>query len=233
MRLASPDVTHVLITGSKGSGKTELVRTILGSLVLNQKPRDLQLIVADPKGSAYDFLKQTPHLLGDIAATGEQALQQLRWLESELERREDLNVARPRLVVALDGLAELLAEGGREFKVHLTRLAQRGRRAGISLLLCSHKENALDLDVALKTNFPVRLIGKQTGNRQTNGGILAGRGDFILMAGGERVRFQAAYLHPQDSAAFSQALRETAGPGRAPRPNGAISRILRTAFARF
>ena len=207
IRLASPDVTHVLISGAKASGKTQVLRTILGSLALLQKPRELQFLVIGENASAFEFLATTPCLLGEIATTPERALQHLRWLESELERRENELVTQPRLVVAVDEWAELLTRGGREFQVHLTRLAQRGRGVGISLLVSTNKANASDLSAALRANFPVRLIGKHS---SANDGAdkLAGRGDFILAAGGERVRFQAAYLAPEDVARYQTYLRE-------------------------
>lgn len=201
IRLASPDVTHVLISGAKNSGKTEIVRTILASIVLYQKPREIQMLLMDPGGTEFEFLANGPHLLGDIATTPERGLQHVRWLENELDRRENERVARPRLVVVVDEIAEFLTHGGREFQVHLSRLARRGRTAGISLIVCTNKANASDLSASLRSSFPVRLIGKHSG---TNDGAdkLAGRGDFILMAGGERVRFQAAYLPPEDINAF-------------------------------
>lgn len=197
IRLASPDVTHVLISGTKASGKTEAVRTILASIALNQNARDIQFVLLDPKSSAFEFLANSPHLLGDIATTPERALQHLRWLENELERRETQNVQRPRLVVVVDDLSELLTHAGREFPVHLARLAQRGRGTGISLVVCTNKANAADLSPALRANFPVRLIGKHSGG--TDGAnVLRGRGDFILNAAGEHVRFQVAHLPPEN-----------------------------------
>lgn len=207
IRLASPDVTHVLISGVKASGKTEVVRTMLASIALYQKPRDIQFVLLDPKANAFEFLANSPHLLGDIATTPERALQHVRWLENEMERRQQENVARPRLVVVVDELGEMMMHAGREFQVHLARLAQRGRRTGISLLVCTNKANGSDLTAALRSNFPVRLIGKNAGS---NDGAerLAGRGDFILQAGGERVRFQAAYLADPDLAAFYALARE-------------------------
>lgn len=207
IRLASPDVTHVLISGAKASGKTQLLRTVLGSLALYQKPRELQFLVLAENASAYEFLTASPCMLGEIATTPEHALQHLRWLETELERRENELVTRPRLVVAIDEGSEFLTNGGREFQVHLTRLAQRGRGVGISLLVCTNKAQASDLPAELRANFPVRLIGKHS---SANDGAdkLAGRGDFILAAGGERVRFQAAYLAPQDATWFHAQLCE-------------------------
>lgn len=228
IRLASPDVTHVLISGAKHSGKTEVVRTLVASIVLFQKPREIQMLVMDPSAGAFEFLTGTPHLLGDIATTSERGLEHLRWLENELERRENERVARPRLVVVIDQIAELLTHGGREFQVHLARLAQRGRSAGISLIICTNKANASDLNASLRSNFPVRLVGKHSG---TNDGAdkLAGRGDFILMAGGERVRFQAAYFAAQDRDAFHAQLRANQPTGQTPASglSGLVNRLRR------
>lgn len=205
IRLASPDVTHVLISGARGGGKTQLVRTILGSLALYQKPREIQMLVLDPQANAFEFLTRAPHLLGEIATTSEQALQHMRWLENELERRLASRATTPRLVVAIDDLSEFIEQSGREFQVHLARLSQNGRRAGISLLVCTKQSNASDLSPTVRANFPIRLVGKQSG---TNGiEKLAGRGDFVLMAGGERVRFQSAYLAPEDIPAWDVQVR--------------------------
>ena len=201
IRLASPDVTHVLITGVKGSGKTEAVKAILASLVLYQNHREIQLLLIDPKATGFEFLTSSPHLLGDIATTPEACAQHMRWLESELERRENQDVSRPRLVVVVDELADLVMHGGREFQVHLARLAQRGRASGISLIVCNNKVNATDLNSGLRSHFPVRLAGKSASGNDGAERLLA-RGEFILMAGGERVRFQSAYLAPEDIPAF-------------------------------
>ncbi|MBI4675595.1 MAG: hypothetical protein HY741_28455 [Chloroflexi bacterium] len=195
IRLASPDVTHVLISGCKASGKTELVRTILASLVLFQRPRELQLFPIASRPHAYQFLETLPHLNGDIAATPEEALQRLRWLETEMERRASEGVARPRLIVVADGMSEMVKEGGREFQVHLTRLAQRGRAAGVSLIVAGRDGDNSALNGILKSYFPVRLAGRTA---QAARSSVPGRGEFVLYAGGERVLFQAAYLAPDD-----------------------------------
>jgi DNA segregation ATPase FtsK/SpoIIIE, S-DNA-T family len=228
IRLASPDVTHVLVSGTTGSGKTEALKTMLASLVLFQKPREIQLSLIDPKAATFQFLCDTPHLLGGLVTSTEGALSRMRWLESEMERRQNENVARPRLVVVVDELTDLLMQGGREMQVHLTRLAQRGRSAGISIIACTQKPSATVLGGALKANFPVRLVGKVTssddarvsaGTAGTGAEKLAGRGDFILVAGGERVRFQAAYLAPEELGEFRAQLQVSLS-GRQEKPSG-------------
>lgn len=230
IRLASPDVTHVLVSGSKASGRTEVMRTMLASLVLYQKPHEIQLLLIDPQAKAFQFLAHSPNLVGDVATTPERALQHLRWLENEMERREREMVALPRLVVVIDDLAELVESAGqsaREFQVHLARLAQYGRRTGISLIVATQKANASGTSPALRANFPVRLLGKGA-NDNDGSANLAGRGDFILMAGGERVRFQAAYLPPEDLPAFEALARANRAAKRGNQPGlGDLVRRLR------
>jgi S-DNA-T family DNA segregation ATPase FtsK/SpoIIIE len=50
LRLPSPDVAHVLIAGTTGSGKTALARGMAASLALLNPQRAMQLVLIDPKG---------------------------------------------------------------------------------------------------------------------------------------------------------------------------------------
>lgn len=215
IRLASPDVTHVLISGARHSGKTQLAATIAASLVLHQKPREIQIFVMTQQPQPFQFLAAAPHTQRVIAATNEQILQQLRRLEAEMERREQQQMARPRLVILADALTEWNAENEREYQVRLARLGQRGRAAGISLVICQGEETALHPQ--LKPYFPVRLAAvKQT------------KHTFDLYAGGERVRFQTALLATEELPAFHSQLEMNLHP----RPQAAAHRFG-TMWARF
>ncbi len=211
LRLSAPDVAHVLIAGTTGSGKTEAAKTILGSLVYFQKPRELQLIVVDPKGTSFKLLEHLPHLLCPIIKNIEDAIANLEWLVDEMQRREANEIARPRIVLAIDELADLLMQGGREVENNLTRLVQRGRSAGISVIACTQKPTSSAVGSLVKANFPVRLVGKVTsasealvasGVAGSGAEKLAGRGDFILISGGNKFRLQVAHLPSEDYGAF-------------------------------
>lgn len=69
-----------------------------------------------------------------MSASGEEAELRLRWLVQEMEERDRTGNSSPVLVVAVDELAVLLQTGGRGVDAMLTRLAQRGREAGIHLV---------------------------------------------------------------------------------------------------
>jgi S-DNA-T family DNA segregation ATPase FtsK/SpoIIIE len=209
LRLASPDVAHCLIAGTTGSGKTELARTLVASLVKHQPARDVQLALFDPKGHGFSMFAGVPHLLFPVISEVEEMAGRLGYLVAEMERRERQHAAtgmaalRPRIVVVIDELADVLQTSGLEVETLLTRLVQRGRSAGISVVACTQKPSARAVGTVLRANFPVRLVGRVTsadearvaaGIGGTGAEKLAGRGDFMLIAGGEVIRFQAAQM---------------------------------------
>lgn len=202
LRLSSPDVTHCLITGTTGSGKTELARTIIASLAMHQKPHNLLLALCDPRAQGFAPFAALPHLLFPVVQEADEMSARLSYLVDEIERREREKITRPRIVVVIDELADVLQIGGREVEVHLTRLAQQGRGAGLSLVACTQKPTASVVRSLLKENFPVRLVGRMANAedarvaariRGTNAEELAGHGDFLAIVGGEVIHFQAAY----------------------------------------
>jgi DNA segregation ATPase FtsK/SpoIIIE, S-DNA-T family len=216
LRLSSPDVAHVLIAGTTGSGKTALARTLLASLAMYNRQSDVQLILIDPKGRGFAPLARLPHVLNGVQDTPELAIASLRWLVHEMERRDREAISRPALVVAVDELADLIQTGGKEVEETLTRIAQRGREAGIHLVGCTQKPTANLIGSAMKANFPVRLVGSvnSTDEARYAAGIagsgaekLEGKGDFLLVAKGEVVRFQAAWLGTNDTEVIVTELR--------------------------
>lgn len=217
LRLPAPNVAHVLVVGTTGSGKTALARSLLVSLAMYNRQSQVQLLLIDPKGRGFGPLGRLPHTLGCVASTPAEATDRLRWLVEEMERRDRAGANRPALVVGIDELADLLMTGGAPVEGLLTRLSQRGREAGIHLVACTQKPTAEVLGGAMKANFPVRLVGAVASRDEaryasgiTDSGAekLEGKGDFLLIAKGESVRFQAAWLGPEDLDRVSMVLRE-------------------------
>jgi S-DNA-T family DNA segregation ATPase FtsK/SpoIIIE len=217
LRLTAPDVAHLLIAGTTGSGKTALARSLLTSLAMHNRQGEVQLILIDPKGRGFTPLAPLPHVLGDVASDTQAAVDRLRWLVQEMERRDRLHLSLPVLVVAVDELADLLQTGGAAVEATLTRLSQRGREAGIHLVACTQKPTAQLIGGAMKANFPVRLVGAvasreearyATGINDSNAEKLEGKGDFLLIAKSEVVRFQAAWLGKADLARVIDTLAE-------------------------
>jgi S-DNA-T family DNA segregation ATPase FtsK/SpoIIIE len=203
LRLPSPNVAHVLIAGTTGSGKTALARTIVTSLVLYNSQRSLQVVLIDPKGRGLMPFEGLPHLLVPVVTRLDEALPLLERLVAEMERRDAEGRCEPRLVVVLDELADLVQVGGREMETAVTRLTQRGREAGLHLVACTQKPTAAVIGGLMKSNFPVRIVGSvaspedakvATGLAGTGAERLLGQGDFLVVAKGQVTRLQAAYL---------------------------------------
>lgn len=215
LRLTAPDVAHVLIAGTTGSGKTALARTLLTSLAMHNRQGEVQLILIDPKARGFAQLQGLPHVLGGIVSEPQEAIARLRWLVHEMERRDRDACSKPELVVAVDELADLIQTGGAAIEAMLTRLSQRGREAGIHLVACTQKPTAALIGGAMKANFPVRLVGAvagrdearyATGIADSGAEKLEGHGDFLIVTHGEVVRFQAAWLDKHDIAKVTDIL---------------------------
>lgn len=223
LRLPSPDVTHVLIAGTTGSGKTALARAILASLAMHNRQGALQLVLIDPKGRGFGPLEGFPHMLRPLVATIDEIPRVLADIVGEMERRDALArqlrrpVDTPRIVVAVDELADLVQTGGRAVEQALTRLAQRGREAGIHLVCCTQKPTSAAVGGMLKANFPVRLVGSvtspeeakiATGLAGSGAEKLRGAGDFLLISKGATVHFQAAWINESTLRRVVDLLRE-------------------------
>lgn len=217
VRLPSPDVTHLLVAGTTGSGKTALVRTIVVSLALAHKRRHLGFVLIDPKGRAFGPLTALPHLLRPVAQRPEDAADLMSELVKLMLKRDRNGwPPKPRVVVVIDELADLLMTSPRA-QLALTRLTQRGREAGIHLIACTQKPASQVLGSLAKANFPVRLVGRVTSPEDARcaagvGGSgaerLSGLGDFVVVAGGQVTRFQAAYVPRRELAEVVNQIRQ-------------------------
>jgi S-DNA-T family DNA segregation ATPase FtsK/SpoIIIE len=152
---------HGLVAGTTGSGKSELLQTLVVSLALRHHPYDLGFILVDFKGGgAFTPLAPLPHTLGVVTnISGNLAERALVALEAEIKRREHLfqqfNVSDilryqelywqkqgqgmeplPRVVIIVDEFAELVTDYP-EFMEGLVRVARVGRSLGIHLILAT------------------------------------------------------------------------------------------------
>ena len=218
IRLPSPDVAHVLVSGTTGSGKTVLCQTMILSLAMTHRRSQLQFVLVDPKRRAFAPFASLPHLMWPVVGDPTEAVHALSELVRIMEMR-GMNDAPgvtaplragasvPRIVVVLDELADLMQVGGRALGAPLTRLAQRGREAGIHVIACTQKPSSQVMGALVRANFPVRLVGKvvspedarvAAGIGGTGAEKLAGHGDFLAVASGQVLRFQAAYVGPAE-----------------------------------
>ena len=170
------DGPHALVAGTTGSGKSELLRTLVAGLAARVSPDDVTFLLVDFKGgSAFDACARLPHVVGLVTDLDEHlAARALRCLDAELRHRErvlrgrgapDLAAYRrvagdeplPRLVVVVDELASLKAEVP-GFVDALVGVAQRGRSLGVHLVLATQRPaGVVTDDIRANTSLRVAL----------------------------------------------------------------------------
>ncbi len=155
------DGPHLLIAGTTGSGKSELLRTLVASLAIACPPQALTFLLVDYKGgSAFRAIAALPHVVGvvtDLDSTlSARALASLR---AELRRRERLTAAgepQPgRLVLVIDEFATLAAELP-AFLSGVLDVAQRGRSLGLHLVLATQRPSGV-VSPAMRANISARI----------------------------------------------------------------------------
>ncbi len=81
---------HLLIAGTTGSGKSVCITALTLSLVMNNTPDRLKLVMLDPKMVELARFNGLPHLLGPVETDIERIIGVLRWATREMDRRYKL-----------------------------------------------------------------------------------------------------------------------------------------------
>ncbi len=81
---------HLLVAGTTGSGKSVALNAMILSLIYKSEPRDVRLIMVDPKMLELSIYQDIPHLLAPVVIDMKQAANALHWCVGEMERRYKL-----------------------------------------------------------------------------------------------------------------------------------------------
>jgi hypothetical protein len=172
--------TNILVAGTQGSGKSNLVNGIIGTLVSTHTPAELRLVLIDQKGGIeFTHWKEIPHLLWEMVKTTDDVQPVLTRLVAVMRKRmtmlEKVNAKHldaynarvdedqrlERLVIAIDEMSNFVGLGQRTEEIQnlIMLLASMGRAVGISLILCTQHPEVKVIPGRIKTNVPVRLCG--------------------------------------------------------------------------
>ena len=78
---------HLLVAGTTGSGKSVAINAIILSLLYKAEPKDVRLILIDPKMLEMSVYADIPHLLAPVVTDMKKAANALNWCVGEMERR--------------------------------------------------------------------------------------------------------------------------------------------------
>ncbi len=201
---------HLLVAGTTGSGKSVCINVMLLSLIYKTSPRDLRLILVDPKQVEFAPYEHVPHLYMPIVTDMQRAAGALACAVQEMERRftliKDVGVRNieayneavkndpdrehlPYIVIVIDEFADLKMSCSNNDPENFTcRIAQKARAAGIHLIIGTQRPSVDVITGRLKTNIPSRIafmVKQQVDSRtilDVNGAeSLTGRGDMLYM----------------------------------------------------
>ncbi|MGW0530966.1 FtsK/SpoIIIE domain-containing protein [Streptomyces sp. NPDC003032] len=180
------DGPHGLIAGTTGSGKSELLQTIVAALAVANTPENMTFVLVDYKGgSAFKDCVKLPHTVGMVTDLDAHLVERaLESLGAELKRREHIladadakdiedyqdlvrrdpsHAPVPRLLIVIDEFASMVRDLP-DFVTGLVNIAQRGRSLGIHLLLATQRPSGVvSPEIRANTNLRIAL-------RVTDGG---------------------------------------------------------------
>ena len=173
----SADGPHVLVGGTTGAGKSELLQSLICALAVTNRPDELVFLLIDYKGgAAFAECARLPHAVGLVTDLDEHLTRRaLTSLTAEVRRRErilreagakDLDDYQrlagasgaeplPRLVIVVDEY-RVLAEELPDFVSGLVRLAAVGRSLGLHLVLATQRPSGA-VSPEIKANVNLRI----------------------------------------------------------------------------
>lgn len=208
---------HLLVAGATGSGKSVCINTILTGILFRADPKEVRLILIDPKVVELSVYNGIPHLLIPVVTDPKKAAFALHWAVEEMERRyklfaqytvRDMNSFNqkmekekteellPKIVVVVDELADLMMVASKEVEDSIARLAQMARAAGIYLIIATQRPSVDVITGTIKANIPSRIafaVSSQVDSRT----ILDMAGAEKLLGKGDMLFYPSFYSKPK------------------------------------
>lgn len=183
--IALNELPHLLIAGATGSGKSVGINTIISSILMKAHPSEVQMILVDPKLLELSIYNGIPHLQRPVVTSVKDAVDALKWIVEEMERRyaqiqkrhgrniqsyndalieeyhagnaNALNARLPYILVVIDELADLMLSAPKEIEALIQKIAQKSRASGIHLVLATQRPSVDILTGKIKANLPARM----------------------------------------------------------------------------
>lgn len=213
------DMTHLLIAGQTGSGKSVFLNTVIASIINN---KNTDFIMVDTKKVELSVYHNLNSLLFPVCTNCEQTIVALNWVVTEMTKRYSLfersrvrNIKEynelhkkkmNRIVIIVDELADLMMTSTKEVEGLICRIAQLSRASGIHLVIATQRPSHEILTGLLKANLPTRIafaVNTKVNSRvilDRNGAEeLLGKGDMLFLNGnGDIERLQSTFITTEE-----------------------------------
>ena len=229
-------MTHLLIAGTTGSGKSVCINTIILSLLYKHSPDKCKFILIDPKMLELSTYEGIPHLLCPVITEAKRAASVLGWVVKEMENRyrlmtkvgvrnidgynEKHKLPMPYIVVIVDEMSDLMLVAGKEIENYIQKLSQMARAAGIHIIMATQRPSVDVITGTIKANFPTRIsfqvtskIDSRTILGEQGAEQLLGKGDMLYMSSANKiVRIHAPFVSENEIEKINNFLRNQAEP---------------------
>lgn len=177
---------HLLVAGATGSGKSVCMNTIIISYLLRSDPKDLKIVLIDPKKVEFTPYHDIPHLLWPVITDSDMASMMLKKAVVIMEERydafadagvrdiksfNDLVIKHnasvgdseskmekmPYIVIIIDELADLMMTAKKEVEASIQRLTQLSRACGIHMIVATQRPSTDVITGLIKSNIPSRI----------------------------------------------------------------------------
>ena len=213
---------HLLIAGATGSGKSVCINSILVSILCKASPKQVRMILIDPKVVELSVYNGIPHLLMPVVNDMKLATGALKWAVAEMERRyklfadksvrdvngynsclDDDEEPLPLILIIIDELADLMAVAKNEVETQIGRLAAMARAAGMHMIIATQRPSVDVITGVIKSNVPSRIafsvasgVDSRTILDSYGAEKLLGRGDMLYcpLTAPKPIRGQGAFV---------------------------------------
>jgi DNA segregation ATPase FtsK/SpoIIIE, S-DNA-T family len=213
------EMPHLLVAGTTGSGKSVMLNGLLTSLLLTTDPRQVKMVLIDPKRVELSQFGRVPHLITPVVTDVKKAANALAWAVAEMERRYEVlekigvrslegyndraDTQMPYVVVVIDELADLMMQAGAKVEDAIIRLAQKARAVGIHIVVATQRPSVDVITGMIKANVPSRIafaVSSQVDSRvildSPGAEALLGMGDMLYkpVSAARPSRVQGAFI---------------------------------------
>lgn len=206
-------LVNMLIVGEGYLGRDVFLNTLITSLIYNNSPKNLRLVLLNAENAVFEKFCGLPHLMSEPVGDSTEILNSLNRIADEMEKRyvllRDMNEnghtaydiyeynrivgekqKLPSIVVVIDGVKDMTGSFGDKLRTVIMRLTQKARAAGIYIIVSAQRPTTFG--PSLINNFPTRIAFRTAYQEDSRIAIMCpdaeslSAGEFLYLTQGQR-----------------------------------------------